>query len=120
MAAESRFWNESVCGGDSGGKATADHRRHGDQRGSAWQSAARQKQAAASAGLGPGQGRRADDGFREGLKGTVVPFAGYKGSAIAMVIDVLTRCCRDRCMAHVRDLYTDFDEPACISHVFAR
>ena len=26
----------------------------------------------------------------EGLKGTVVPFAGYKGSAIAMVIDVLT------------------------------
>jgi LDH2 family malate/lactate/ureidoglycolate dehydrogenase len=55
----------------------------------------------------------------EGLKGTVVPFAGYKGSAIALVIDVLTAVLSGSLFGpHVRDLYTDFDEPACISHVF--
>ncbi len=55
----------------------------------------------------------------EGLKGTVVPFAGYKGSAIAMVIDVLTAVLSGSLYGpHVRDLYTDFEEPACISHVF--
>jgi LDH2 family malate/lactate/ureidoglycolate dehydrogenase len=55
----------------------------------------------------------------EGLKGTVVPFAGYKGSAIALVIDVLTSVLSGSLFGpYVRDLYTDFNEPACISHVF--
>jgi LDH2 family malate/lactate/ureidoglycolate dehydrogenase len=55
----------------------------------------------------------------EGLKGTVVPFAGYKGSAIALVIDVLTAVLSGSLFGpYVRDLYTDFDEPACISHLF--
>ena len=46
-------------------RATADHRRHGDQRGRARQGGGRgQEQAASSARLGAGQGRRADDRFR--------------------------------------------------------
>ena len=55
----------------------------------------------------------------EGVKGTVVPFAGYKGSAIAIVIDVLTGSAVGIVVRpYVRDLYTDFNDPACISHVF--
>ena len=56
----------------------------------------------------------------EGVLGSVMPAAGPKGSAIALVIDVLSAVLSGSLFGpHVRDLYTDFDQPACVSHVFA-
>jgi LDH2 family malate/lactate/ureidoglycolate dehydrogenase len=55
----------------------------------------------------------------EGVLGSVMPAAGPKGSAMALVIDVLCGVLSGSLFGpHVRDLYTDFDQPAGVSHVF--
>ncbi|MGA2990481.1 MAG: Ldh family oxidoreductase [Candidatus Korobacteraceae bacterium] len=55
----------------------------------------------------------------EGVLGSVMPAAGAKGSALALVIDVLSSVLSGSLSGpYVRDLYTDFDQPACVSHVF--
>jgi LDH2 family malate/lactate/ureidoglycolate dehydrogenase len=54
-----------------------------------------------------------------GVLGSVMPAAGAKGSAIALVIDVLSGVLSGSLFGpYVRDLYTDFEQPACVSHVF--
>jgi LDH2 family malate/lactate/ureidoglycolate dehydrogenase len=55
----------------------------------------------------------------EAVVGSVLPFAGAKGSAIALIIDVLTGMLSGSLFGpYVRDLYGDFENPAAISHVF--
>ena len=55
----------------------------------------------------------------EGVVGSVLPFAGAKGSAIALVIDVLAGVLSGSLFGpYVRDMYSDFKNATAISHVF--
>jgi LDH2 family malate/lactate/ureidoglycolate dehydrogenase len=55
----------------------------------------------------------------EGVLGSVLPLGGPKGSALALIIEVLTGILSGSLFGpRVRDLYTEFDHPAGISHVF--
>ena len=55
----------------------------------------------------------------EALVGTVLPFAGAKGSAIALLIDVMTGILSGSVYGpHVKDMYADFSNPTGTSHIF--
>jgi len=55
----------------------------------------------------------------EGVVGSVLPFAGAKGSAIALVIDVLAGILSGSLFGpYIRDMYSDFKNPTAISHTF--
>ena len=55
----------------------------------------------------------------EALVGTVLPFAGAKGSAIALIIDVLSGVLSGSVFGpHINDMYADYDKPTLTSHVF--
>lgn len=56
---------------------------------------------------------------REALDGTVLPFGGPKGSAIALLIDILSGVLSSGSnSAQINDMYADFDNPSDIGHVF--
>lgn len=51
--------------------------------------------------------------------GTALPFGGAKGSAIALLIDVLSGVLAGSTYGpQIKDMYDDFDEPTTISHLF--
>ncbi|EAX49023.1 Malate dehydrogenase [Thermosinus carboxydivorans Nor1] len=51
--------------------------------------------------------------------GTPLPFGGPKGSAIALLIDVLTGILAGSTFGpQIKDMYADFDQPTTISHLF--
>jgi LDH2 family malate/lactate/ureidoglycolate dehydrogenase len=53
------------------------------------------------------------------IVGTVLPFAGAKGSAIALLIDVMTGILSGSVYGpHIRDMYADFQNPTGTSHIF--
>lgn len=55
----------------------------------------------------------------DALVGTVLPFAGPKGSAIALIIDVLAGVLSGSVFGpHINDMYADYDKPTLTSHVF--
>ncbi len=55
----------------------------------------------------------------EALVGTVLPFAGPKGSAIALLIDALTGVLGNSMFgSHLNDMYADFEQPSMTSHCF--
>lgn len=55
----------------------------------------------------------------DALVGTVLPFAGAKGSAIALIIDVLAGVLSGSVFGpHINDMYADYDKPTLTSHVF--
>jgi LDH2 family malate/lactate/ureidoglycolate dehydrogenase len=57
---------------------------------------------------------------QEALAGTVLPFAGPKGSAIALLIDVLTGVLSGSAFGlKINDMYADFKQPTYTSHMFA-
>lgn len=61
----------------------------------------------------------ATDNAQDALEGTVLPFAGPKGYAIATMIEVLTGILAGSCFTTaIKDLYTDFDNPTGTSHYF--
>ena len=54
------------------------------------------------------------------LVGTVLPFGGPKGSAIALMIDVMSGILSgSRFGPHLNDMYGDFENPTFTSHTFA-
>ncbi|WP_371375223.1 Ldh family oxidoreductase [Sporomusa aerivorans] len=56
---------------------------------------------------------------QEALEGTVLPFGGPKGYAIATMIEVLSGILAGSCFTTtIKDLYTDFENPTCTSHYF--
>lgn len=56
---------------------------------------------------------------QDALAGTVLPFAGPKGYAIATMIEVLTGILAGSLFTtDIKDLYADFDNPTCTSHYF--
>lgn len=56
---------------------------------------------------------------KEALEGTVLPFAGPKGYAIATMIEVLTGILAGSLFTTgIKDLYADFENPTCTSHYF--
>ena len=51
--------------------------------------------------------------------GTPLPFGGAKGSAIALLIDILSGVLAGGTFGpHIKDMYADFEEPTGISHLF--
>ncbi len=55
----------------------------------------------------------------EALIGTVLPFAGPKGSAIALLIDALTGVLGNSMFGtQINDMYADFENPSMTSHCF--
>ncbi|SMC49036.1 Malate/lactate/ureidoglycolate dehydrogenase, LDH2 family [Sporomusa malonica] len=56
---------------------------------------------------------------QDALEGSVLPFGGPKGYAIATMIEVLTGILAGSCFTTaIKDLYADFDNPTCTSHYF--
>lgn len=56
----------------------------------------------------------------EALVGTVLPFAGPKGSAIALLIDTMTGVLANSMFGkHLNDMYANFEEPSWTSHYFS-
>lgn len=56
----------------------------------------------------------------EALVGTVLPFAGPKGSAIALLIDTMTGVLANSMFGqHLNDMYANFEEPSYTSHYFS-
>jgi len=55
----------------------------------------------------------------EALKGSVAPFGNYKGSAISLLINVLTGMLSGSSFgSHIKDMYADFDSGTETSHAF--
>jgi len=56
---------------------------------------------------------------QDALEGSVLPFGGPKGYAIATMIEVLTGILAGSCFTTaIKDLYTDFENPTGTSHYF--
>jgi LDH2 family malate/lactate/ureidoglycolate dehydrogenase len=56
---------------------------------------------------------------KEALEGTVLPFGGPKGSAIALLIDVFSGILAGASFGpHIKDMYANFEEPTNTGHIF--
>lgn len=56
---------------------------------------------------------------KEALEGTVLPFGGPKGSAIALLIDVFCGILAGASFGpHIKDMYANFTEPTNTGHIF--